>query len=91
MVQVASHLAVDPWIRELSAEHRRRPVVIQFASLALEWERRADEALGRDEWEWAAACQERAAIAAHRLGLLEEAMLEISLRRHTKAVTSEPL
>jgi hypothetical protein len=58
-----------------------RPIVRLFATNAVAWDRHAAVALDRGDLNYAAQCQERAALAAHRLGLLEGALTAI-LTRH---------
>jgi hypothetical protein len=77
------HIVPDsPCVASVRAEIGARPTVQLVATCAAQWERYADEALARGEVGRAAHYQELAAVAAHQLGLLEDALLAVlSLRR----------
>jgi hypothetical protein len=62
---------------EIRVDITRRPIVMHLAEVVAEWENRGARAMQRGDWETAAGCQERAAVGAHRLGLLEDTLFEI--------------
>jgi hypothetical protein len=62
----------------------RRPIVMRLAEVVACWEDRGVHAMQRGDWELAAGCQERAAVGAHQLGLLEDRLFEIYQSRGAK-------
>jgi hypothetical protein len=56
---------------------RERPFTTLLATLVAQRRAAADLALSRDDLETAASLEEASAVATHRLGLLEDAMLAI--------------
>jgi hypothetical protein len=62
---------------KIRADIGRRPIVMRLAEVVACWEDRGTHAMQRGDWDVAASCQERAAVGAHRLGLLENALFEM--------------
>jgi hypothetical protein len=77
MPQVARLIEDAARDADIRADIGRRPIVMHLAEVVTRWEDRGVHAMQRGDWELAAGCQERAAVGAHRLGLLEDRLFEI--------------